>query len=334
MPIESANDLFVANGVDLRHWHNVSSDIIKYLRDKLDRAGVAVVYKGALENQAAFGNVQDSATHGDVWTNEETGVNMMWDGDDWVPVSLYRIDYDTEAIEGSERGIQSGYVWTALQNVITDPEIEEIIASIDTDYELQSMLGNISNTLSDLIQDMHYLQDRVVRIPNPIISTDNGNSIVQGDDGGVFLNLSESILNERLDAVERTIGTTVNTIVPASGEPVVVGAESPTVIFIEASEDVHLQFREQARNVWMMKYVYIEALNDIALSYSNAVFSDQSEVPYYGNAGYSILIRCIWIGGKIILEVIDNSQCAVNASQWQGYAGEEPDPDTPDPDNP
>lgn len=319
MPIESASDLFVAKGVDLRHWHNVSSDIIKYLRDKLDRAGEAAVYKGSLENLAAFSGVEDTASKGDVWTNEETGVNLMWNGEDWIPVSLYRIDFDREAIEGSERGIQSGYVWTALQNVITDEEIEEILRMMDDDYELQSSIDNVSNQLADVIQDVHDLQDKYDRLPNPLISEDEGNDIVKGSDGGLYFDMESTELTQRIENIENGASTTIENIIQTDGTPITIDESSPNVVFIEASDDVTLSFTALPRTSWMVKHLYIEAMTTVHISFLNAIFANQSEDPQYGNEGFSIFIRCTWIGGKVVLEVLDNSQCASNlqALGWE-----------------
>lgn len=316
MPIESASDLFVAKGSDLRHWHNVSSDIIIYLRDKLDRAGEAVVYRGSLQNLAAFGGVQDNAVHGDVWTNEETGINMMWNGTDWVPVSLFRIDYDREAIEGSERGIQSGYVWTALQNVITDEEIERIVAECEADAGIQNALRDISNQLADILLDISDLNEKYSRIPEPLVSEDEGNDISKGEDGGVYLNVSESALAERVERLEQGSWTEIETVIRTDGSTIQIGTDSPQVVFIEADQDVSLSFDTLPRQSWMVKHIYIEALAPVRISFGGAVFADQSEDPQYGSEGYGILLRCTWVAGKAVLEVLDNSQAAKNAADW------------------
>ena len=315
MPIESANDLFIANGPDLRHWHNVSSDIILYLRDKLARAGEAAVFKGTLPNLAAFGGVEDTACRGDVWANEETGVNLMWSGTEWVPVSLFRIDYDKEAIEGSERGIQSGYIWTALQNVITDEEIEEILRGIDGDQELLNSITSLSNQLADMAQDIQEMQARCNALPDPLISADEGNDITKGEDGGVYFDVDASNLARRVDLLETASSTTIESIIQTDGSQITVNEDSPNVIFIEASEDVNIAFEAMPRTRWMVKHLYIEALQTVRISFANSIFANQSEDPQYGNAGFSILIRCTWIGGKIILEVLDNSQCASNLQE-------------------
>ena len=315
MPIESANDLFIANGPDLRHWHNVSSDIILYLRDKLARAGEAAVFKGTLPNLAAFGGVEDSACRGDVWTNEETGINMMWSGTEWVPVSLFRIDYDKEAIEGSERGIQSGYIWTALQNVITDEEIEEILRGIDGDEELLNSITSLSNQLADMAQDIEEMKVKCNAIPDPLVSADEGNDISKGADGGVYFDIDSSSVVQRIETLEANASTVIESIVQTNGAQITISEDSPNVTFIEASEDVAISFEALPRTRWMFKHLYIEALQTVRIQFINSIFSNQSEDPQYGNAGFSILVRCTWIGGKIILEVLDNSQCASNLQE-------------------
>ena len=69
----------------------------------------------------------------------------------------------------------------------------------------------------------------------------------------------------------------------------------------------------------MVKHLYIEAMTTVHISFLNAIFANQSEDPQYGNEGFSILIRCTWIGGKVVLEVLDNSQCASNLQElgWE-----------------
>ena len=358
MPIESASELFVAKGEDLRHWHNVSSDIIKYLRDKIDRSGEAVVYKGTLENMAAFGPKESTASHGDVWTNQESGVNMMWNGEGWVPVSLFRMDFDREPVDGSINAIQSGYIWTALQNVITEQDIIEILQGIDSDQELQTRLESISNRLADIMQDLQDLNNKFNSLPDPLISTDVNNQIVYGNDRGLYCSTVGSVLEQRVDRLETLIGSEPVVITP-NGEPISVTPSSPSFMFIDSSEDLTFTFEPAERLAWDVKHIYIEALDRIRLTFVNSTFSNQSEDPHWGQAGFGILLRCSWVAGKVVIEVLDNSQSARNVEEWMiggGSSGSstnpepepdpnpepepepdpnpEPDPDNPDPDNP
>lgn len=326
MAIETAKDLYVANGADLRHWHDVSSDIIKYLKDKLNRAAEAVVYKGVLPNSEAFDNLED-IRKGDTWTNEETGVNLMWNGEEWIPVSLFRMDFDKEAIEGSINGIQSGYIWTALQNFIDDPTIYRIVGEAYEDPELQNALHDISNQLADIVQDIIDLNAKYARIPDPLISTDEGNEIIKGEDGGVFFDSEHCRLAERLERLEAASATSVAPIL-SDGTPIAVNNSSPDVIYIEADQDVQIIFEPLTKYEWMVKHLYIESLADISVSIENGTFANVEEDPHYGQEGYGMLIRCTWIGGKIILEVLDNSQCAANVSSWKEEP-EEPDDQNP-----
>lgn len=335
MAIETAKDLYVANGADLRHWHDVSSDIIKYLKDKLNRAAEAVVYKGVLPDMDAFDALTD-VRKGDTWTNEETGVNLMWNGEEWVPVSLFRMDFDKEAIEGSINGIQSGYIWTALQNFIDDPTIYRIVGEAEEDPELQNALHDISNQLADIVQDLADLQAKYERIPDPLISIEEANEITKAEDGGIFFDSEHCRLAERLKRLEAASASTIEPIV-ADGTPIAVNASSPDVIYIEAEQDVQIIFEPLTKHEWMVKHVYIESLADISLSIENGTFANVEEDPHYGQAGYGMLIRCTWVGGKIVLEIVDNSQCATNVASWKEETDDPDNPDDPgnpdDPDN-
>ena len=316
MPIESAKDLYVANGVDLRHWHDVSSDIIKYLKDKLNRAAEAVVYKGPLANMDAILAQTEDAMHGDVWTNEETGVNFMWNGEDWIPVSLFRVDFDKEPIEGSTNGIQSGYIWTALQNFIDDPTIYRIVEEAEGDPEFQNILLDVSNRLADIILDISDLRARIERIPDPMISEDEGNEIIKGSDAGLYYNSNNSKLAERVHNLEIVKPKEIETKVEPDGATIQMTSESPEITYLEAFGDLTFDFEILPKSQWMTKYIYVEAMANIALTFVNATFSDMSDQPSYGQAGYGIFIRCTWIAGKIILEVLDNSQETKNVEDY------------------
>ena len=335
MPIESAKDLFVAKGMDLRHWHDVSSDIIKYLKDKLNRTAEAVVYKGKLANADAFDALEEPPLKGDAWTNEETGVNLMWNGEEWVPVSLFRIDFDKEPIEDSINGIQSGYIWKALQNIIDDPTIYRIVGEAENDPDVQDSFQYVSNILADILQDISDLNAKYDRIPEPIISPEDGNEIVRAADGGVYFNSDTCRLVERIERLESREAAEVEEIIQTGpdGLSMVVSEESPDLIFIEASSDVLLDFEPLPRTKWMIKHVYIESFADINLTFNNATYADVSEDPHYGQAGYAIFIRCTWIAGKIILEVLDNSQMAANVEGWTIPPESFEDPNQNDPDN-
>ncbi len=328
MAIETAKDLYVANGADLRHWHDVSSDIIKYLKDKLNRAAEAVVYKGVLPNMDAFDALLD-VRKGDTWTNEETGVNLMWNEEEWVPVSLFRMDFDKEAIEGSINGIQSGYIWTALQNFIDDPTIYRIVGEAEEDPELQNALHDISNQLADLVQDLADLQAKYERIPDPLISIEEANEITKAEDGGTFFDSEHCRLAERVERLETVTATAIEPII-ADGTPIAVNASSPDVIYIEAEQDVQIIFEPLTKHEWMVKHIYIESLADISLSIENGTFANVEEDPHYGQAGYGMLIRCTWVSGKIVLEIVDNSQCATNVDSWKEETDNPDDPGNPD----
>ena len=313
MAIESAKDLFVANGADLRHWHDVSADIIKYL-NKLHRAIDAVVYKGTLPNMAAFEELDPQK--GDTWTNLETGVNLSWNGTQWIPVSLFRMDFDKEPIEGSTNAIQSGYIWTALQNFIDDPTIYRIVAEADNDPELVNALEDVSNRLADIIQDLADLTEKFERIPDPLLSPEEANELTKAEDGGLFFDSEHCRLAQRVAMLESSQTIDVGDPIHPENGYYVVSEESPDIIYIETDEDLTLNFEALQKTKWMVRHVYIEALANIRLVCQNAEYANVSEAPQYGNAGYGILIRCTWVAGKVILEVLDNSQTAVNVDEW------------------
>ena len=136
-----------------------------------------------------------------------------------------------------------------------------------------------------------------------------------------------------MERLETATATTVEPIV-ADGTPITVNASSPNVIYIEAEQDVQIIFEPLTKHEWMVKYIYIESLADISLSIENGTFANVEEDPHYGQAGYGMLIRCTWVGGKIVLEIVDNSQCAANVASWKEETDNPDDSGNPDNQNP
>ena len=235
---------------------------------------------------------------------------------DACPIPVVKTKKAIEALTADETVVVLVDNETALQNVITDEEIERIVAECEADAGIQNALRDISNQLADILLDISDLNEKYSRIPEPLVSEDEGNDIAKGEDGGVYLNVSETALAERVERLEKGSQSEIESTIRTDGSTIYVGTDSPQVVFIEADQDVSLSFDTLPRQSWMVKYVYIEALAPVRITFRDAVFADQSEDPQYGSEGYGILLRCTWIAGKAVLEVLDNSQAAKNAADW------------------
>ena len=97
---------------------------------------------------------------------------------------------------------------------------------------------------------------------------------------------------------------------------------SEQVIYIKAEEDLILDFEK----VWIdgevdelyftQKKIYIENIGStkITLNIRNAEWSNDINAPDWGDSHMHLYLLATWIGGRIIVDVIDNDQLADNVA--------------------
>lgn len=111
----------------------------------------------------------------------------------------------------------------------------------------------------------------------------------------------------RLSAVTDTQNTT-NTFV--------IGADiNNRVYYFTIAKDTKLEFQTVNDNLFFIeKRIYIENIgeNEIELSIENAEWANDSIGTDWGKPGMHLYLQATWIGGRIIVEVIDNDQLADN----------------------
>ena len=95
---------------------------------------------------------------------------------------------------------------------------------------------------------------------------------------------------------------------------------SDQVIYVQGEGNVNLTFEKVYKNgeidklYFTQKRIYIENTisTPITLTVSNAEWANDNIAPVWGDPDMHIYILATWIGGRIILEVIDNDQLADN----------------------
>ena len=95
---------------------------------------------------------------------------------------------------------------------------------------------------------------------------------------------------------------------------------SDQVMYIIAEGNVQLDFEKVWKDgeidkfYFTQKKIYIENESEgsIALSAINAEWANDLNSPDWGRPGMHLYILATWIGGRIILEIIDNDQAADN----------------------
>lgn len=95
---------------------------------------------------------------------------------------------------------------------------------------------------------------------------------------------------------------------------------SDQIVYVIAKDDVVLDFEKVYRDetvdklYFTQKKIYIEndAGKEISLSIQNAEWANDLNAPDWGMPGMHLYILATWIGGRIILEIIDNDQAADN----------------------
>lgn len=95
---------------------------------------------------------------------------------------------------------------------------------------------------------------------------------------------------------------------------------SDQVVYIYAEGNLTLDFEKVWKNgevdkhYFIQKRIYLENSSNtqIELDIQNAEWANDISSPHWGDPGMHLYILATWIGGRIILEVLDNDQLADN----------------------
>lgn len=314
--INSANDLYISVNDELRPWSDVSQDIIEYLKKKVDAISNAIVYKGSVENKSDL-NAINSPKIGDMYNVvNDNNNNYAWNGTEWDSLGPLANIIDEEAIQNSENAIQSGFIYDALMNYVTFEQIQTIINEVFGSDEISNITSNLSQALSDITEDISDINTRLEGIPDPLISTQMNNAIINGIDNGLYVEDNSSALEElqetvnllkdRVDNLDETAVrdnpiTTINSVVINDGI-VSVDINSDKIMYYKVSGDVTFDFSVSSNDTeFSEKYLYVEVIDTANLYIENCVWDKIANQPTTYESGTKLLAKVIWIGGNVYI---------------------------------
>ena len=104
-------------------------------------------------------------------------------------------------------------------------------------------------------------------------------------------------------------------VIASSGASTAITAVSSnvTVVTVDAAEYT-LMFTPAAADVYAEKFVHLTAGVDTVVTYSGASFALNGANPAWGEQGKNLFIKATFVAGRVILNVLDNDQIAINSA--------------------
>ena len=99
------------------------------------------------------------------------------------------------------------------------------------------------------------------------------------------------------------------TVVASSGAAQAISATSAnvTVITVDSSA-FNLTFSPAEVGVYAEKFIHLNAGVDTVVTYTNAVFANNSVKPTWGLTGKNLFIKATFVAGRVVLNILDNDQ--------------------------
>ena len=80
-----------------------------------------------------------------------------------------------------------------------------------------------------------------------------------------------------------------------------------TVITVDSSA-FNLTFSPAEVGVYAEKFIHLNAGVDTVVTYTNAVFANNSVKPTWGLTGKNLFIKATFVAGRVVLNILDNDQ--------------------------
>ena len=98
-------------------------------------------------------------------------------------------------------------------------------------------------------------------------------------------------------------------VIASSGVSQSISASSANVTVITVdSTSFNLAFTPAEVGVYAEKFIHLSAAVDTAVTYTNAVFANNSVKPTWGLTGKNLFIKATFVAGRVILNILDNDQ--------------------------
>ena len=98
-------------------------------------------------------------------------------------------------------------------------------------------------------------------------------------------------------------------VIASSGASQSISATSANVTVITVDNTAfNLAFAPAEVGVYAEKFIHLSAAVDTAVTYTNAVFANNSVKPTWGLTGKNLFIKATFVAGRVILNILDNDQ--------------------------
>lgn len=121
-------------------------------------------------------------------------------------------------------------------------------------------------------------------------------------------------LGERIGQFNPKFDTNVDIFVSEENDNTsVINYDSSNYTIVKVKSSVYnTTFVPADENTYAEKFIHYTAMVDTSLTFSGAVWANNEEPPQWGMKERNLLVRAIFIGGRVILNTIDNDQTMLN----------------------
>lgn len=91
--------------------------------------------------------------------------------------------------------------------------------------------------------------------------------------------------------------------------------QSGSTKLYRTSGKIEFSFLPAPESVYNEMIMYVEALKDTKIKISNAEYENDLYMPDWGRKGFHITMKIIFVGGRVIIQIIDNDQLADNLEE-------------------
>ena len=250
----------------------------------------------------------------------EDGVNYAWTGTGWD--SLGGI-LSVETVINGTTGASGAPVSTAAVKTFVDAEVSTLNARIDSEVsaldaritsEVSTLEASIASEVSTLeaviASDVSALNERIDSEVSAI------NATIESEVSALNATIESEVsaLNARVDEIVGEQEVTVDA--KEANATTTITKDSDQVIVMTTQGAQTLAFTAAASTVYSVKYIHLTAAENTTLTVTGGEWADAEEQPVWGSKTYKLFLKATFVAGRVVLEVLDNSQEAANVAAY------------------
>ena len=250
----------------------------------------------------------------------EDGVNYAWTGTGWD--SLGGI-LSVETVINGTTGASGAPVSTAAVKTFVDAEVSTLNARIDSEVStLNATIESEVSTLNDRIDSEVSTLEAVIASE---VSTLNERIDTEVSAINATIESEVSTLNATIESevsalqaqIDEIVGEqTVTVDAKEAGATTTIDKDSDQVIVMTTQGAQTLAFTAAASTVYSVKYIHLTAAENTTLTVTGGEWADAEEQPVWGSKTYKLFLKATFVAGRVVLEVLDNSQEAANVAAY------------------